>query len=49
MDKGVIGTIGVQGFRQTCLVVKIASRDLPSGKMATYKLSLASTSLALGM
>ena len=42
MDKVAIGTIGVQGFRQnwTCLAVKIASRDSPSGKMATYKLSL---------
>ena len=42
MDKVAIGAIGVQGFQQnwTCLAVKIASRDSPSGKLATYKLSL---------
>ena len=38
MDKVAISAIGVQGF-QPCLAVKIASRDLPSDKMATYKLS----------
>ena len=42
MDKVAIGAIGVQSFRQnsTCLAVKIASRDSPRGKLATYKLRL---------
>ena len=41
MGKAVMGAMGVQGVRQnrTCLAVKIASLDLPSVKLATYKLS----------
>jgi len=47
MGKVVMGAMGVQGVRQnrTCLVVKIASLDSPSVKLATYKLSLRSEPL----
>ena len=36
MDKVAMGAMDVR----TCLAVKIASHDLPSNKLAAYKLSL---------
>ena len=41
MEKVAMGTMCMQGFQQDCtgLTAKMASRDSPSVKLATYKLS----------